>query len=500
VGTIPGKRESRRFEGDYMLTQQDIVEQRQHPDAVSFGGWAIDLHPPEGVYSSSPGCVQWHSKGVFQIPYRCLYSRNISNLFLAGRIISSSHVAFGSTRVMATCGHNAQAVAIAATICRRENLKPGELLAPAHMTHLQRDLLRAGQFIPGVALQDSDDLGPQASITASSELKLAGLTPSGETLPLTESWGMMLPLNPGLMPAVEFTLDVTANTVLTAELRQSSRPDNHTPDVTLARLEKLLPSGASQRVSLQFAATIDTPRYVFVCLHRNEAIAVHLSDQRVTGVLSVCHAVNKAVAKSAVQTPPPGIGIDTFEFWLPRRRPNGKNLAIKIDPPIDLFQAANLVNGIGRPTRSPHAWVADFADEQPFVKLTWPEPKTIRRLEFWFDTDFDHPMESVLMGHPERLIPLCVTRLSVFDSGQSRLEPSRTAARASQSGASQWGNGSGKREDAVTRTLLAEITDNHQSRQVLQFDTPVTTDCLEIAMVAPGTNVPAALFAIRCYS
>lgn len=98
VGTIPGKRESRRFEGDYILTQQDIVEQRMHKDAVAYGGWSIDLHPSDGVFSELPGCNQWHSKGIFPIPYRCLYSNNISNLFLAGRIISASHVAFGSTR------------------------------------------------------------------------------------------------------------------------------------------------------------------------------------------------------------------------------------------------------------------------------------------------------------------------------------------------------------------------------------------------------------------
>ena len=68
VGTIPGKRESRRFEGDYILRQQDIVEQRIHPDAVSFGGWSVDLHPADGVFSEKPGCNQWHSKGIFGIP------------------------------------------------------------------------------------------------------------------------------------------------------------------------------------------------------------------------------------------------------------------------------------------------------------------------------------------------------------------------------------------------------------------------------------------------
>lgn len=82
VGNIPGKRESRRFEGDYMLKQQDIVEQHTFDDAVAYGGWSIDLHPADGVFSEKPGCNQWHSKGIYQIPLRCYYSKNISNLFL----------------------------------------------------------------------------------------------------------------------------------------------------------------------------------------------------------------------------------------------------------------------------------------------------------------------------------------------------------------------------------------------------------------------------------
>lgn len=125
VGMIPGKRESRRFEGDYMLSQRDVVEQRTHPDMVSYGGWALDLHPADGIYGELPGCTQWHAKGVYGIPLRCLFSRNIDNLFLAGRIISASHVAFGSSRVMATCAHNAQAVGMAAALCREQYLYPG---------------------------------------------------------------------------------------------------------------------------------------------------------------------------------------------------------------------------------------------------------------------------------------------------------------------------------------------------------------------------------------
>ena len=486
VGTIPGKRESRRFEGDAMLTQQDIVEQRRHADAVSFGGWAIDLHPADGVYSAQPGCQQWHAKGVFQIPFRAMYSRNITNLFLAGRIISASHIAFGSTRVMATCAHGGQAVGMAAALCLRDGLKPRDLLAAPRMAELQRELLRRGQFIPGVALDDPADLARTAQITATSELKLAELKPSGETLPLTASWAMMLPVQPGPMPEVEFLLDVAAPTTLCAELRISSQPDNHTPDVTLKTLSVSLNPGAGRRLPLRFDAQIDVPRYAFVCLLRNEDVSVHLSDQRVTGVLSLCHNANKAVAKSATQTPPPGSGLDSFEFWTPQRRPAGQNFACRIEPPLAVFGAANLTNGFARPTNQPNAWVADFAHEQPVLRLAWDKPQTIARIELSFDTDFDHPMESVLMGHPERVMPFCVQEVLVAQGV-------RVPVLA--------GGGSGSRDHSHdTEQLLAELTHNHQTRRTIRFSQPVMTDSLELRLVAPAAYVPAALFEIRCYA
>lgn len=486
VGTIPGKRESRRFEGDYMIRQQDIVEQRKHADAVSFGGWAIDLHPSDGVFSAQSGCQQWHSKGVYQIPYRAMYSRNITNLFLAGRIISASHIAFGSTRVMATCAHGGQAVGMAAALCLRDGLKPRDLLAAPRMAALQRELLRRGQFIPGVALDDPEDLARQAEVTASSELKLARLTPSGETLPLTASWAMMLPVQPGPMPEVEFLLDVAAPTTLRAELRVSSKAENHTPDVTLAKHEITLAAGSRIKLPLKFNAAIDTPRYAFVCLMANPDVSVHLSDQRVTGVLAVTQKFNGAVAKSPRQNPPPGSGIDSFEFWIPQRRPAGKNLALRIEPPLEAFGAANLTNGFARPTNQPNAWVADFAHGQPTIRLTWDEPQTIARIELSFDTDFDHPLESVLMGHPERVMPFCVREVLVAEGVRAPVLAGDRPAACNHSQAPQ--------------QLLAELTRNYQSCRTICFSQPVLTDCLELRLVAPSVRVPAALFEVRCYA
>ena len=486
VGTIPGKRESRRFEGDYMVIQQDLVEQRRHADAVSFGGWAIDLHPSDGVFSAQPGCQQWHSKGVFQIPYRAMYSCNIKNLFLAGRIISASHIAFGSTRVMATCAHGGQAVGMAAAICARKKLLPRDLLAAPRMKDLQRELLRIGQYIPGVALEDENDLARTAEISVTSELKLSHFAASGETLPLDASWAMMLPAQPGAMPSVEFLLDVSAPTTLRAELRLSTKQDNHTPDVTLATQEIKLKTGVRIRLPLKFDAVIDAPQYAFVCLMANPDVAVHLSDQRVTGVLAVTQKFNRAVAKSPRQEPPPGSGIDSFEFWIPQRRPAGKNLAVKISPPLEVFSAQNLTNGFARPTNQPNAWVADFAHEQPVLRLAWDQPQTIARIELAFDTDFDHPMESVLMGHPERVMPFCVREVAVA-------VPAKVPVLAGQP------NGSGA-NSSDTERLIFEIAENHQSRRVIRLQPPVTTDALELRLIAPHANVPVALFEVRCFA
>jgi len=467
IGHIPGKRESRRFEGDYLLRQQDIVEQRAHADAVAHGGWAIDLHPPEGVFSPLPGCTQWHAKGVYPIPYRCLYSRNITNLFLAGRILSATHVAFGSTRVMATVAQAAQAVGLAAAQCRREGLLPRDLTAAPRMLELQRRLLRTGQCIPGAALAEASDLARRATLEISSELKLAAFPADGPALPLDDAWALLLPVRAGTTLEVTIFADVAVPAELRLELRQSSRVANHTPDVTLEQHTRKLAAGAGQAVRCTFAHTFQEARYAFVCLFGSPAIRLHTTERRVTGVLALCHRANPAVAKSAIQSPPAGIGIDTFEFWTPLRRPEGRNLALRVSPPLDVFGVAQLASGIDRPTFQPNAWVADFADPAPTLTLRWPAPQTIARVELVFDPDHDHPMESVLMGHPERRMPFLVPRYRVVDAEGRE---------------------------------LARGEENHQARHVLVLREPVVTRALRIELTAPSAQVPAALFAVRCYA
>lgn len=464
MGMIPGKRESRRFEGDYILTQGDIVEQRRHFDAVSLGGWAIDLHPAEGVYSREPACTQWHAKGAYQIPFRCMYSRNIPNLFLAGRIISTSHIAFGSTRVMATCAHNAQAVGMAAALCTEESILPRELLSPLRMDRLQQRLLRFGQHIPGVRASDPRNLAALARITASSSRTLDALEDSGETHAADLPCALLLPLNAGPVPEITLRVDAAAPATLRAELWQSSREGNTTPDLKLASATVQVPAGKSIDATFRFDAALDANAHVFFIVQPAPDVLLHLSKAQLPGVLTLWQKMNRMVARSAIQSPPEGSGVDTFAFWLPERRPAARNLAVTLAPPVRCYEPAMVANGWARPWCGANAWVPGKSDLAPSLCLAWDKQQTIRAIQITFDTDFDHPMESVLMVHPERVMPGCVTSFEV---------------------------------STVEGALLAAVTGHHHTHWRLELEQPLTTAGVQITLQAWGT-APPAIFEVRC--
>jgi hypothetical protein len=466
VGMIPGKRESRRFIGDYLMKQQDIVEQRTHEDAVAYGGWSIDLHPADGVFSEKPGCNQWHSKGIYQLPYRCLYSKDIHNLFLAGRIISATHVAFGSTRVMATGASAAQAVGFAARICQEKAINPADVYKDGYISILQQELLKSGQYIPGIVLKDDTDLVQSATITASSELVLTELPESSIKHTLDVAMAQMIPLGTGKIPGMVFHADSACPTSIVVELRISSKAGNFTPDITLEKQTIQLQEGRNC-VQLDFSARIENAAYAFLTFNSNPDVKVYFSAKRVTGILSVFNKINKAVSNYGKQTPTEDIGVDEFEFWCPERRPAGENIALKIKDGLRVFGADNLRNGTDRPVTQPNAWVADWKDTTPTITIEWNKPQEINRIELFFDTDYDHPMESVLMGHPETVMPFCVRNYKIYDD---------------------------------SKNLIYSQTDNYQSRNIIKLAQAIRTKKLTLHVEHPSADVPAALFAIRCYN
>jgi hypothetical protein len=418
VGTIPGKRESRRFEGDYMLSQKDIVQQRDYYDSVAHGGWAMDLHPADGIYSKHSSCTQWHSKGVYSIPYRCYYSKDIQNLFLAGRIISASHVAFGSTRVMLTCALGGQAVGQAAAICSKNHWQPRDLADKDKIKILQCALNRNGQSIPRIANNDAEDLARCATITCSSRLAFDGFEPAEQWKTLEFSTAQLLPLEAGTLYELAFEIEVAQPTVLEIQLKVPSGSIHFSPDVTLQTAVYQLDVGR-QKLVFKTDKALTERRYAFVCLGKNDSIKVRVSDERCSAIMTVFNKVNKSVSNFGKQEPPTGIGIESFEFWTPERRPGGKNLSFTMHPALNVFRDSNLNNGEVRPLPPGDAnvWVADKMDESPTVTLSWAHPRRIGVVRIFFDSDYDHALESTLMEHPESSIPFIVGDYSIEDAG-----------------------------------------------------------------------------------
>lgn len=128
---ITGKRESVQLLGDVVLTKKDIIENRPFKDEVVPCSWSLDLHYPDENYQKGFEGNEFISRAdfgekpdLYWMPYRCLYSRNIENLFMAGRDISVEHEALGTVRVMNTCGMMGEIVGMAASIAKQENINP----------------------------------------------------------------------------------------------------------------------------------------------------------------------------------------------------------------------------------------------------------------------------------------------------------------------------------------------------------------------------------------
>ena len=164
---LPGKRESRRYIGEHILTQNDIEARGQFEDMVAYGGWWMDDHHPAGfdaVKIGAPATIFHPTPSPYGIPYRSLYSRNVTNLMFAGRDISCTHTAMSSTRVMGTCCSIGQAVGTAAALAVAKGISPERI--KEHIPALQEMLMRDDAYLPGLSQPYSTTV-TDATLTAS---------------------------------------------------------------------------------------------------------------------------------------------------------------------------------------------------------------------------------------------------------------------------------------------------------------------------------------------
>jgi len=453
VGVIPGKRESRRFMGDHLLCQQDIIEQRDHYDAVAYGGWSIDLHPADGVYSTHDGCRQFHSKGTYTIPLRSLYSRSLENLFLTGRLISASHVAFGSARVMCTCGLLGEVVGRAAALCHREQLTPRELAQPAQVGKLQQRLQAAGCYIPRQRLEDP---AGGATVTASSEYQLSALEHNGEWQPLEARMAVLLPVRKNeRLPAFTFMLRARTPQPLTVTLLGSEKSGNFTPELHYAGVT--LEVDEARGYTCEFDWQSERDQYVFIAFSASDAVDIALTSTRLPGLMTLFNSLNARVAKHPRQVADGDYGVEEFDFWLPRRHPTQIFPAMTLSRPLRCHAAENLLNGHLRPEQQTNAWSPAPEDPAPQVVWRWAAPETISSLTLMQDNDFDNAMETVQMGHYRAVTPHCITHYRLW----------------------------------ADETQIAEVTHNHHSVCEHRFAEPLRAREIRLEILATAGALPA---------
>ncbi len=216
VGFLPGKRETGRYIGDYIMRESDLTSGGHFPDEVAYGGWGMDDHNPAGMKRGVAATLITPVDKPYGIAYRSLYSSNIDNLYFAGRNISVTHIALSSTRVMGTCAVCGQAVGTAAAIATREGISPREV-GEKFIDELQQTLLTDGAFLPHVARRVSP-LTVSAAMNLSDEARAA--LENGVERPRNALGENGVPVRPG--DSITFTFPSPVNV---AGLRLRLDPD-----------------------------------------------------------------------------------------------------------------------------------------------------------------------------------------------------------------------------------------------------------------------------------
>ena len=457
VGAVPGKREYRRFIGDHVMTQQEILDQVDFEDRIGFGGWSIDLHPAGGVYAEEKGSLHWHPDGNYHIPLRSLYSKNVRNLWMAGRNISASHVAFGSTRVMATCAVLGEAAGIAATVAL-ENGATARQVASDHLEAVQHALVHADASVLGLANTDDSDLARAAQVSASSSRTILASPDSIGSHPLEHDIGLVLPVRPAL-DGLELLLDADAATVLTVDLFDTGKPQNYLPGSKISTVDVEVTSGRTWvQVPLRWEPT--TAQNAFIVLRANPSLSVHEGTGAPTGTLTLRHRVPPADERFTEQ-------------WRPWKQVyHGTGICFRSLVPTDAFSPDQAVGGFARPYGGPNMWISGTTaeDPQPWLELTWAQPQEISEIGLIFDDDVEEDLIN-LHHHrtPWEIAPSLVrnTRIEVHDG-------------------TRW-------------TTLRRLEGNRQRYRRLLLDSPVTTKRLRLVVEETNGARAAHVVAFRAY-
>jgi len=474
VGQIPGKRETRRVHGRHLFNENEVQARVKYPDEVAYGGWRIDLHTPGGLLAptSEPSAAAetehdeygvMGSVGPYGIPLRSLMARDVDNLFLAGRCFSTTHVASGSPRNMATCALMGQAVGTAAALMRDRGIDLPTLAEDAEKggevtQSLQQALLRDGCYLPNIANNDPADLARNSTATSSSSALLYGLSPE-EPAPFERMWtGPRSPLNGnvaqnvwcsgGHLDRLELCMGNTGSTSAQVPVRlvkTDSVFDYHLGgSVTLAEGTLTVPVGNGRWVSWDVALSGLSAGWLR--LEIGSAPNVYCVNTR--GILP---------------------GHNSYGQLSPTRlHPRHSGLAFKVSPPQSAFGPEQVLTGVTRPHASVNQWRSDPRQGLPqWLQLEWVTAQQITRIELTF---------------PGQLLT------------ESHIEESFSIARqVAKDYTIEVDSGDGLWREVV------RVENNRAWRRIHALSVPINVRHLRITITATNGDPAASISEVRCY-
>lgn len=379
IASDVSRRESRRFVGDHVLSECEITTGHNFEDAVAFGGWPIDIHPPNGILSGKPPAIQ-HFVEPYAIPYRSLYSKNIDNLLFAGRNASVSHVALGSTRIIWTCAVMGEAVGHAAALCIKYGCQPRDI-HEKYITELQQNLLKSDCYIPCISNQDHGDKARETKVLVSSTEPLQ-VTKVDEFILLSDRpLAQTLPVSSDRIETICLYIKniSTENQMLNFRLFHcgSKVQTMFSSEVEIITVQHTVPGNHDGWLEIPLNVNTDSNALHWWRVDSSADLTIGLARCEIIGCQrGSCHDGSDEVKRYV------GYHDDPKATWMP----DIGTYAFKTIPIQYPFNGENIINGVAHPELWSNLWISDSAATMPQdVTIEFNESTTFSSARITFD-------------------------------------------------------------------------------------------------------------------
>ncbi|MEM6883799.1 MAG: FAD-dependent oxidoreductase [Verrucomicrobiota bacterium] len=454
------RRETRRLVGDYVLKEADVREAVLFEDRIGSGGWGLDIHHIDGIFSNEgPFDFNTHVP-TYSVPYRMLYSKDIDNMLFAGRHVSVSRVALGTVRVQGTTGIMGQAAGTAGALCIKHNTNPRGIYQK-HIIELQQELLKDDQYIIDLKNEDPNDLALKAKVTASSSAKQLGfgkkqVIPTGDFHDLNTERSVMFAAGELDRVGNIFALIKSTNsepTELHLEVKALAEYGNYTWADPMAKTSVTVPANGEHWVEFELDAEMNTSRFVGLFLKPTPGLSWALMETGPSGS-------SRGYLEKAPDTWK-AINTQFYAFYM--------DTTIKGEPK---FEPENVNNGITRIVDDQmNMWKSDPTAAMPqWVELNLGKKQSFNTVYLTFDTNLNQAKHQTWEWKvTDRIVPESVKDYSI-----------------------QYYNGS----DWVT---VQEVEDNYQRRRIHNFP-KVSSDRLRVLVNRTNGDASARIYEVRVYN